>query len=373
MAMKAKSVLIVLLTKVIPTIFGFAVLVLTIAWLAGAFTTKIEPGDHELAVRRWDGRPEDLDSVEETIKDVTEEAIGSLKAASRTAVSAKVLATIQEITVTAGDEVQRGDILVRLDAKELETRVRQAEQSLAATEASRRQAEQDYDRTKSLHEKRAASKAELDRATSGLDVARAEESRAKQAVDEAKAQLSYATIVAPKAGRIVDRLAEEGDTARPGEPLFILYDATSLRLEAPVPENLALQLEVGQSVKVYIDALELEMDATIDERVPQADAPSRSFLVKATLPDRTDLYEGLFGRLLIPAGQRRHLCLATDAIRRVGQLEFVEVVLPDDTIEQRFIKTGRVGRPGRIEVLSGLDAGERVIKHPSRTTLSDER
>ena len=373
MAMKAKTVFILLLTKVIPTIAGFAVLVLTIAWLAGAFTTKIEPGDRELAVRRWEGKPEELDSVDEIIKDVTEEAIGTLKAANRTAISAKVMATIQEITVTAGDEVQQGDILVRLDSKELETRVRQAEQSLAAAEASRKQAEQDYERAKSLHEKRAASKAELDKATSGLDVAVAEESRAKQAVDEAKAQMSYATIAAPKAGRIVDRLAEEGDTARPGEPLFMLYDATSLRLEAPVQENLALQLEVGQGAKVVIDALELEMDATIDERVPQADTPSRSFLVKAALPYRTDLYEGLSGRLLIPAGERRHLCLAADAIRRVGQLEFVEVVMPDGTIEQRFIKAGRPGKPGRVEVLSGLDAGEWVIRHASRTDLSDER
>jgi RND family efflux transporter MFP subunit len=373
MATKAKAVLVVVLTKVIPTMVGFALLVLTIAWLAGAFTAKIEPGDRELAARRYAGEPTDV--VHEVTKDYTEEAIGTLKAASRTAISAKVLATILEMNVTAGDQVERGDILVRLDAKELETRVRQAEQSLAAAEAARRQAEKDFERAKSLHEKRAVSRAELDKATSGLDVARAEEARAQQGIDEAKAQLSYATIAAPKSGRIVDRMAEEGDTARPGVPLLALYDATSLRLEAPVAENLALQLQVGQRVNVYIDALDLEMEATIDERVPQADAPSRSFLVKAALPHHPDLYEGLFGRLLIPAGQRRHLCLATDAIRRVGQLEFVDVLLPDNTIEQRFIKTGRLGMPGRIEVLSGLEADETVIVHrsPSEPPSSDER
>ena len=63
----------------------------------------------------------------------------------------------------------------------------------------------------------------------------------------------------------------------------------------------------------------------------------------------------------VPAGQRRHLCLAMDAIQRVGQLEFVDVVLPGKTLEKRFIKTGRIGTPGRIEVLSGLKAGERVV------------
>jgi RND family efflux transporter MFP subunit len=367
--MKVKAVVRVVLLKILPMLAGFAVLILTIAWLAGAFTTKVAPGERERVVRRWSGEPTDV--IHEVTKDYTEEAVGSLKAATRTAVSAKVMATIQELNVKAGDQVQEGDVLVRLDAAELNARLRQAEQSLAAAVAARKQAEQDYARAKSLFESRAVPQAELDKATSQLEVARAQEARQQQAVDEAAAQLSYATIVAPKAGRIVDRLAEQGDTARPGEPLLVLYDATSLRLEAPVPEHLALELEIGQPVRVYIDALQRELEATIDERVPQADTPSRTFLVKAALPHDPDLYEGLFGRLLIPAGQRRHLCLATDAVRQLGQLEFVQVVLPDETIERRFIKTGRLGMPGRVEVLSGLQPGERVILQTSPS--SEER
>jgi RND family efflux transporter MFP subunit len=198
-----------------------------------------------------------------------------------------------------------------------------------------------------------------------LDVSSAEESRAEQAVNEGKAMLSYATIKAPRGGRIVDRLAEPGDTSRPGEPILVLYDATSLRLEAPVLEQLAVKLRAGDKLDVYIDALEREVESTIDEIVPQADAPSRSFLVKASIPRSDDLFEGMFGRLRIPAGQRRHLCLATDAIHKVGQLEFVEVVTSDEQIERRFIKTGRLGMPGRIEVLSGLRVGERVVIKPS--------
>jgi membrane fusion protein (multidrug efflux system) len=116
-------------------------------------------------------------------------------------------------------------------------------------------------------------------------------------------------------------------------------------------------------LKVYVDALTREFDATIDEIVPQAEAPSRSFLVKASLPRSEDLYEGMFGRLLIPAGERRHLCLATDAVVRIGQLEFVDVVLPDGELERRLIRTGQVGIPGRQEVLSGVEAGERIVLH----------
>jgi multidrug efflux pump subunit AcrA (membrane-fusion protein) len=125
--------------------------------------------------------------------------------------------------------------------------------------------------------------------------------------------LPIAVGIASKSGRIVDRLAEPGDTARPGEPLLVLYDATSLRLEAPVLEQLAIKLRARQELKVYIDALQREVVSTVDEIVPQADAPSRSFLVKASVPRSEDLYEGMFGRLRIPSGERRHLCLATDA------------------------------------------------------------
>lgn len=347
--------------KTLPVVVGIVALVLIVAWLSGAFETKIEPQRRDGQTRTLSGQPTDV--VHEVKKAYIEEAIGTLKSASRTVISAKVLATIEAINVRAGDQVQTGDLLVRLDSKQLEAKLRQSEQVHAAAIATRAQAETNFERIKGLLAQQAASKAAFDEANRNLEVARAEVLGAQQAINEASVMLSYATISASKSGRIVDRLAEPGDTSRPGVPLLVLYDATSLRLEAPVLEQLAVKLRAGDELKVYIDSLGREVVSTVDEIVPQADAPSRSFLVKASVPRSEDLYEGMFGRLRIPSGQRRHLCLATDAIQTVGQLEFVEVVLPDDRIERRFIKTGRLGMPGRIEVLSGLKAGERVILH----------
>ncbi len=142
---------------------------------------------------------------------------------------------------------------------------------------------------------------------------------------------------------------------------MILYDATSLRLEAPVNESLAVQLKLGTEVTVSMDATGQKYQATIDEIVPQADAPSRSFLVKATMPATDGLYEGMFGRLEVPTETRRHLCLQTSAVIRIGQLEFVDVVTSDGTLERRLVRIGQLGMPGRQEVLSGLEAGETVI------------
>lgn len=366
---KFKSALSVLFRTVLPTLLGLVLLIGVIAWLSGAFTEKIEPGRAESSPPTLGAELTDV--VREVTKDYIEEAVGTLKAASRTEVSAKVLATIEEITVSAGDMVQEGDVLVRLDHEEMQSREDQAQQALLVAAANRKNAETAFARVKELKDRKVASQSEYDTALAHKDVAVAQESQAKQAIEEAKIVLSYAEITAPKAGRVVDRLAEPGDTARPGQPLLVIYDAESLRLEAPVLEKLAVRLKIGDKLIVHVDALDQAVEAVVDQIVPQADASSRSFLVKASLPRTDNLYEGMFGRLLIPAGQRRHLCLATDAIQDIGQLQFVKVVRDDNTLERRMIRTGRLGMEGHVEVLSGVTAGERVVMWSTSANAGD--
>ncbi len=345
--------------RLVPIGLGLIVLTLVIAWISGFFTEKIPPGEARPVVRKLEDQATDV--VHEVTKEYIEEAVGTLKAASRSEISAKILATIQEMHVAAGDIVHKGDLLVTLNTRELESRLSQAREVLAAAEAALEEARRDFERAESLIRSNAISKQEFDSSQARLNVAQADRRRAQQAVEEAEVLLSYSQIRAPKDGRIVDRLAEPGDTAQPGKPLLTLYDVSTLRLETPVLERLAVKLKVGQKLTVHVDSIDQDFEATIDEIVPQADAASRSFLVRASLPRSDNLYEGMYGRLQIPAGSRRHLCLTTDAIRRIGQLEFVDVVLEDGTLQRRLIKTGRLGMPGRVEVLSGVEAGDRVV------------
>lgn len=342
-------------------IAAMGVLVITIAWLSGMFERKIQPGWEAQAGTRLDKQETDL--VHEVEKETIEEAIGTLKASSRMVVSSKLMATIVEITVTAGDQVKKGQTLIRLDDEEYQSRLSQSKRALEAATANREQAEKHFGRMQTLQKQNSASRSDFDSASRDVQVTIADEARAMQAIREAEVMLSYATVTAAKSGRIVDRTAEPGDIAQPGQPILTLYDETSLRLEAPVMEHLAVKLRAGDQLDVKVDALDQVFRATVDEIVPQADVPSRSFLVKVSLPEAENLYEGMFGRLLIPAGTRRHLCLNTDAIVRMGQLEFVDVVLPDDSIERRLIKSGNFGMPGRKEILSGVDVGERVVLH----------
>ena len=235
------------MTRVLTVVAGLVVLVVTIGWLSGVFETKVEPGRTDRSVRRIKDEPTDV--VHEIEKSTIEEAIGTLKASSRTVVSSKIMATIDDIAVNAGDQVEKGQLLIRLDDKEYQSRLDQAKRALDAAVANRQQAEKQYQRVETLSKQNAASRSEFDAASRDVQVTLADEARARQAVSESEVLLSYATIKAAKSGRIVDRLAEPGDTSQPGAPILVLYDATSLRLEAPVMEHLAVKLRPRRRVK----------------------------------------------------------------------------------------------------------------------------
>ncbi len=342
-------------------IAGLLVMIGVIAWMSGFFNNRIAPGRVAVSQRQLRDTQE-TDLVREVTKDYVEEAVGTLKSAARTVVASKVLARIEKISVGAGDEVTQGDILVSLASGDFDARLHQAEEMLAAAEATRNEADASLERARRLREQNATamSQEQFDEIKARAEVGRAESARSMQALTEAQVLMSYATIRAPQDGRVVDRLAEPGDMAQPGQPLLVLYDANALRLEAPVSESLAVRLKPGDKLTVRVDAVNRSVEAVIDQIVPQATAPSRSFLVKAAITGAPDLYEGMFGRLLIPVGPRRYLCLPKRAVQRIGQLEYVDVVDDDKTIERRYIRTGREGSPGHLEVLSGLDAGDRV-------------
>lgn len=364
--MRFKAYAVVLLKKVIPVIVGLAVLVGVIIVLAGIFDEKIQPGRTAVSTPEESTEAPDTYEVREIIKTYIEESVGTLKAASRTEISSRVQAVIDRIAVRAGDEVEVNDVLVELDRAALESQLSQLKQALAAAEAALTQAADTRTRYTELHKTKVIVDAEFERAVSAFNQAQAKRNQALEAVAESEILLSYTVIRTPKPGLIVDRLAEEGDLARPGYPLLTLYDPTSLRLEVPVSERLAARLKVGDKLDVYIDSIDREFPATVDEKVPQALAASRSFLVKVKLPLSDEIFEGMFGRLRIPAGDRPHICLHKAAIQRIGQLEFVDVLDSDDgSPQRRLIKTGRPGDANHVEVLSGLDVGERVVLHRS--------
>jgi RND family efflux transporter MFP subunit len=258
-------------------------------------------------------------------------------------------------------------VVVRLDSRELKARAEQARQAVVAAKATRARAEKDFKRKQRIHkaDAGAVSRADLDRAQAAVSTTRAQLLRAQRQEDEAKTALSYSTLTAPIAGRVVERYADPGDTARQGEPLLRMYDPDTLRLEASVRESVASKLTKGQQLSVRIDALQKEFAGSVDEIVPSADPGSRSFLVKVSLSSSAGLYPGMFGRLLVPIGQIDRIYIPQNAVTRVGQLDYVIVKTTEGTA-RRYVRLGEQATDDRVEAISGLSAGDRILISKTR-------
>ena len=256
--------------------------------------------------------------------------------------------------------------MVRLDSRELKARVDQAHQEMLAAKARFDQAEKEYRRFQNIYKKDsgAVSKSKLDQVESVYTAARAELTRTRRQKDEAKTALSYSTLNAPISGRVVERYAEPGDTARQGEPLLRLYDPRSLRLEANIRESVASKLSTTQRLTTEIDALDKRLTAVLDEIVPSADPGSRSFLVKVNLEGESGLFPGMFGRLLIPIGQTKRIYIPMKAVTQVGQLDFV-IVKTESGSTRRYVRLGAVV-DDRVQVISGLSPGESILISPDK-------
>lgn len=363
------------LKKAFGIVLGLAVLVLVVAWMSGAFRSKTPPG---MIAFEGETAPKGAAAaiVERVEQPVFEEAAGSVVAARRTDISSRIMAAIKAVNVHAGDRVKEGDVLVILDERDLRSRVEQAANALDAAKAQAAVAESEYRRRANLQTS-VISQSEKEQARKAAEVADADVERAKRAVDEAQVALTYSEIRSPTSGRVVDRLAEPGDTASPGRALLQVYDPSTLQLEAGVRETLASRLKVGDTVNVRIDALASTATAAggaegkarqagevvegrIAEIVPQSEAGSRVFRVKVGLPQDPRLYTGMFGRLIIPTGRRAMTLIPESAIAAIGQNRFVSTVGEDKRVTRRLVTVGAPMGGGMIEVLSGLEPGERI-------------
>jgi len=349
--------------KIAIKIFGiFVALALlggVMAYLAGFFEEKI-PIDFSRVVPQTDSA--ELFTVEVVSEPLIERAAGTLRAKVETVISPLISATISSIAVWAGDEVQPGEVLVDLDARELKSRVDQAHQAVVSARAMLTQTEKEAKRVQRIFkaDPGAISKAERDRIQTALSTSRARLVSAKRFEDETRTALSHSKLTSPIAGRIVERYADPGDTARPGVPVLRLYNPDTLRLETSVRESVASKMKENQRLIAEIDALDKRYEGVVDEIVPSADPGSRTFLVKISLTGDSGLYPGMFGRLLIPIGKIEKMYIPIAAVTQVGQLDFVIVKTAQGAV-RRYVRLGPRGSDERVEVVSGLKAGEQVL------------
>ena len=265
-----------------------------------------------------------------------------------------------EVNVVAGQEVHKGDLLMKLDLSTWQNRKEMSEAKLKIAQSARDDAQRNHDRMKEAFDKNVATRTELDNAKYHLEGAQSEVVAAQRALDEAAMNLDYTQIRAPMDAVVIDKRADVGDTVSPGQVLVSLYD--KMQLIANVREGLMKNLKTGQNIGVYIDDIGEACEGKISEIVPQADPATRTFLVKVVGECHAGVRPGMYAKLLVPLGDKQVLVIPPAAIVQVGQLTMVDVA-GGKALERRNVQLGKQidfgGKPF-VQVLSGLRAGEKV-------------
>ncbi len=282
-----------------------------------------------------------------------EHAVGTVRPKLEATISSDIGGRILEYLVVSGQKVNKGDLIARIDAPELAA-------SKLRAQAQLKQAELELARQRKLIARNATSRARLEQALAAERIARA-------SLRQIEASLAKANVKAPFNGTISRKLADTGDLATPGKPLAILEDSTNLRLEVPVAESLAGNLTLKQPIDVELDALDLHLQGEISELEPSADPASRTFLVKIDLPRNKDIRAGLFGKALIPRGQRQVIIIPASCLLRHGQIE--SVFIDNNKKAQLRLVRSVPHRNDKILILSGLHANEQVILDPPATLV----
>jgi len=345
--------------KLVFSLLGIAGLVLLLLFLQGTLKGgKVPPGIVPLPGQESKAAAPTVAVLRQEIDDVLEWP-GTIRSGREVQVASKLLARIKELKVAIGTRIASGEVIAVLEDRDLNARLEQAKSALAAAEAQATQSDSEYRRVKILFEKEAATQRDFEGAQARATAARSQVEQARQAVAEAEVMMSESVLRAPIEGVTTGKWAEAGDTAIPGKPIVTLQDVHHLRLEAQVPEECARKATLGMEVRVRIDALGGEGIAHVEEISPTADAESRTVLLKARLPAGDGPRVGMFGRLLLPCGTKTALLIPASAVHHSGQLELVRV-LEGGEAQLRHVRTGKV-YGDRIEVLSGLREGERIL------------
>jgi RND family efflux transporter MFP subunit len=317
----------------------------------------------------------------------TVEATGTVRAALSAQLSSQVMGTITRVNAHEGDHIRRGEVLVSIDESQQQAAYTSAKAGLQATQESIAAADADYalaeatmKRYQMLYDKKSLSPQEYDEVKTKLaaaqarrDAAHASRTQAEAGVSQASTAMSFTKVRAPFDGVVTSKLAEPGAMAVPGVPLLIVEDPSRFRLEAQVDESKVGAVKLGDTVRVSIDSLaDQAIEGKVTQIVPAADPASRTVTVKIDLPSNPQIRSGLFGRAYFPRGHREAIQVPKSAVLSRGQLQAVYVVGSDQVAALRFITLGNTSGD-QVEVLSGLQNGDRIVTQPGDRELSGKQ
>jgi RND family efflux transporter MFP subunit len=324
---------------------------------------------------------------------------GAFKPFQNVDVHAKVAGYIKMIYVDVGDHVKAGQTIAVLEVPELAAQLAGADAAVRRATEEIGRAQGDLERAKSTHSAAHTAYHRLDDAAKTrqglvaqqeLDDSQAKDLESEAQVASAKSALSaaqqalevaqanqkqtsamsdYTHITAPFAGVITDRYADTGALIAAGTssstqaiPVVRLAQTSVLRLVLPIPESVAAQIRVGQSLKVHVQALNQDFEGKISRFADSLNEQTRTMETEIDFENSGGrLIAGMYAEIYFVHDQKKNaLTVPLDAVLPKGELGTVLVVNSQNVVEQRQVKLGQE-ESTRMEILSGVNEGERVI------------
>ena len=302
------------------------------------------------------GKPPSVEVARVELVKLTDDtqAVGSLRSRRGVVLRPEVSGRITQLNFTDGQRVKKGQLLVQLDDQ---LPLAQVQQSLA--ELSIAQANQK--RNQELVAQNFISQRSLDESAANLQVA-----QAKLALSQATA--ARLKIVAPFDGTVGIRLVNVGDYLKDGADIVNLEDIEAVFVDFRLPERFQSKVRTGQTAMLDIDALPgRKYKAQVQAIDPLIDANGRSVGVRGCIDNRQlQLRPGMFARVNAVFGERENAkVIPEEAIIPQGGKQFVIKLLPGPTEKTRTAKRVEVKvglrRPGKVEILEGLEPGDTVV------------
>ena len=288
---------------------------------------------------------------------------GVVQAVEQAVLSAQTAGRVTALTADVDQHVAAGAVLLRITSEEQAAAVQMARAQVQSAEAQQVDAKNRFGRASELIGRQLISKDDFDRVKSANDATAAAVEAARAQLAQAQQQLAYTSVRAPYAATVASRSVELGETVAPGQPLFTLYAPGALRIEVQVPQSDAQAIRAKPAAAVTLaDGREVTGARVIV--FPSADPQAHSNAVRVMLPSLSpqpqpgQTAKVRFAAASGPAGT----WLPASVVINRGELSGAYVVSAEGVVLRQLRLGNR--RADRIEVLAGLDPGERVAVDP---------
>lgn len=302
--------------------------------------------------------------------DLTYPAEAVVEAVKQATVAAQVQGRVVEVRVDAGDRVNQGDVLMRIDERQAAQGVAGAEAQVAQSQANLANARAAFERTKNLFAQKFVSQAALDQAAAAYRSAEAQVKVDLAGRGQAGTTKSFTTITSPLTGVVAQRHTELGEMASPGKALVTVYEPGRLRVVASVPQYKLAEVQKTQRAKLEFAETRRWIDAGAVTVLPSADARTHTVQVRVNLPEKVSgVAPGMFARVHFTTGRAKKLLLPAQAVLRRGEITAVYILGELAVPQLRQVRLGEALADGLVEILAGATAGEQVATEPVKAGI----